>query len=191
MINVLLALFVGILAPIPWVIVIIHMLVFNNKWNSHVLKFMVLFLAIIAWAFMSYWLLNNHQILFEKQSWGIMAQIAGVVVLIFALAIEVFTTKALGTKRIFGSSEFGKSKDVLVTTGIYAYARHPRYVEHPLWFLGLGLLLSYPAFIWFSIYLFAAFSIAAYVEERELMQRYGQQYMEYKKGVPAFFLRFF
>jgi len=146
-------------------------------------------LATAIWALIGYWLLNNYHLLFEKRFWGIITQIAGSVVLVSALAIEVLTTKALSTKRIFGSSEFSEDGGALMTTDIYKYARHPRYVEHPFWFLGLGLLFSYPALIWFSIYLFAAFSVTAYFEERELIRRYGQQYLEYKKQVPAFFFR--
>lgn len=115
-------------------------------------------------------------------------QMIGVIVLAAAMAIEFLTQKALGTKRIFGSSEFGQRKDQLITDGIYKYARHPRYLEHPLWSLGLGLTFGYTSLIWFSLYLLIGFAVVAYFEEQELIKRYGEGYLEYKKKTPAFFI---
>jgi methanethiol S-methyltransferase len=104
------------------------------------------------------------------------------------ISLEILTRKELGSSRVMGSSEFKKTKDKLITTGIYSWARHPRHVEHPLWFIGLGLLLGYVILYLFAIYLFIGLLIATYFEEKELIKRYGKQYLEYKKRTHAFFV---
>ncbi len=133
--------------------------------------------------------MNNSGFLFINKFHNLASQIAGITVLAIATAIEFLTHKTLGTSRIFGSSEFKQSKDKLITNGIYKYARHPRYIEHPLWALGLGLTFGYFNLIWFFLYLLVSFVSVAYFEEQELIKRYGEQYLEYKKKVPAFFIR--
>ena len=179
----------GFFAPIPWAILVIHILVLKNKWNFAATKVITGLAVIFGWLVISYWLFGNYQILFLNQFEGVFAKLAGFVVLAVALTIEIFTTRALGTRRIFGSSELVQTKkDRLITDGIYKYARHPRYIEHPFWFLGLGLLFGYPALILFSLYLFLAFAITAYYEEQELIKRYGEEYVIYKKKTPNFFI---
>lgn len=189
MIEGLLAALMGFFAPIPWAILVIHILVLKNKWNFAATKVITGLAVIFGWLVISYWLFGNYQILFLNQFEGVFAKLAGFVVLAVALTIEIFTTRALGTRRIFGSSELVQTKkDRLITDGIYKYARHPRYIEHPFWFLGLGLLFGYPALILFSLYLFLAFAITAYYEEQELIKRYGEEYVIYKKKTPNFFI---
>jgi len=189
MIEGLLAALMGFFAPIPWAILVIHILVLKNKWNFAATKVITGLAVIFGWLVISYWLFGNYQILFLNQFEGVFAKLAGFVVLAVALTIEIFTTRALGTRRIFGSSELVQTKkDRLITDGIYKYARHPRYTEHPFWFLGLGLLFGYPALILFSLYLFLAFAITAYYEEQELIKRYGEEYVIYKKKTPNFFI---
>ncbi len=74
----------------------------------------------------------------------------------------------------------------LVTTGIYAHLRHPRYVQ-----VGLGLA----AIALFANYLAVYLTLAAYfplvylvvlLEERELRERFGEEYERYSREVPRF-----
>ena len=173
-------------APIPWITIAIHTLVKNERWRTR--KIIVWTTAIAAWATLAYWLKSNYHVLFASQFSTTISAFFGVAILVAAAVIEVSTARALGRKRILGSSELRQSTDKLVTTGIYTYARHPRYVEHPLWFLGLGLLFGYSSLFWFAAYLFIAFAIAAHFEEQELVQRYGSKYLKYRKRTPAFFI---
>ncbi len=187
MIQTLLTIFIMAFAPIPWIIVAIHLLVKSGRWNSVTSK-VLLVASVSAWVLLGYWLLGNNDFLFAGKFQNIIAQIAGIVVLLIATTIEFLTHKALGTSRIFGSSEFKQNSDKLVTSGIYKYARHPRYVEHPLWALGLGLTFGYTSLLWFFLYLLVGFILLAYVEEREMIKRYGEEYLNYKKKTPAFFI---
>lgn len=175
-------------APIPWIVTTIHILIKNNSWHASRAKATVWITSIIIWAIFAWWLVPNYQVLFEQQFSTKISIFFGIAFLLIAAIIEILTTQALGRNRILCSSEFKESKDKLITTGIYKYARHPRYVEHPLWFVGLGLTFGYTSMLWFALYLFAAFAITAHFEEQELIKRYGEEYLKYKKKTPAFFI---
>ena len=187
MLELLVAIFTLFMMPLPWIISTIHILIRKKKWNASS-KLILVFISILVWAILGYLIFNNYQFLFANRFNGFLYKIIGILALLTAATIEILTTKMLGLKRVFGSSELKQTKDKLVTTGIYKYARHPRYIEHPFWFLGLGLLLGHTFLLWFSFYLFIAFVITAYFEELELIKRYGKKYLEYKKKVPAFFI---
>lgn len=186
MTQILLTAFVVLFAPIPWAVIIIHLLVKSGRWNL-ISKILVGGICFLTWGILAYWLFNSN-FLFAGKFDSEISRYFGIMTLLFAAAIEFLSRKALGAKRIFGSSELEQSKDKLITNGIYAYARHPRYVEHPLWALGLALVFGYFSFLWFFVYLLIGFSLVAYFEEQELIKRYGKEYLEYRKKVPAFFI---
>ena len=172
----------------PWGISLIHFLIWKKYWGVRIVKFIVLILALSVWLLFLFLMLQNYQIIFQNKFENLFLKFLGLLILIVALLIEYFTTKALSTKRIFGSSEFSNSNDLLITFGIYKYARHPRYIEHPFWALGFGLFFGFPFLIWLSLYLLISFSITAFMEEKELINRYGDKYLEYKKNTSAFFI---
>lgn len=68
------------------------------------------------------------------------------------------------------------------TEGFYKYLRHPSYAFSLLTSLGLGLYLNN----WLSLVLafaipFAAFSYRIAVEERTLIEQFGEAYLEYRR----------
>ena len=72
----------------------------------------------------------------------------------------------------------------LLTEGIYARVRNPRYLAVLLGMTGFALILNYPA-----LYLTVAACVPAgwlliVLEERELEERFGDEYLAYKKSVP-------
>ena len=77
----------------------------------------------------------------------------------------------------------------LVTAGIRAYVRHPVYLAHLCemlaWSVGTGLLACY-ALTAFAI---CTGAIMIRMEDRELEQRFGEQYRTYRKTVPSVFPR--
>lgn len=188
MIQILLTALMWMFAPIPWIVTGIHILIKNSGWRASRAKATVWIASIAVWAILAWWFIPNYQVLFEQQFSTSTSLFFGIALFIIAAVIEILTTKALGRNRILGSSEFEKSKERLITAGIYKYARHPRYVEHPLWFVGLGLTFGYTSMLWFALYLFVALAITAHFEEQELIKRYGEEYLNYKKKTPAFFI---
>lgn len=179
--------FLAFFAPIPWLITGIHLAVKFGHWSSSLIKTFILGTAVVLWFFMLWIVFNHRDVLLEPQFTSL--PFFGSIILFAAVTIELLTMHALGFRRVFGESELKQKKaDKLITSGIYAYARHPRYLEHPFWFLGIGLFFGWHFFLWFSLYLFLSFLITAKVEEQELIQRYGRRYLAYRRKVPAFFI---
>ena len=76
----------------------------------------------------------------------------------------------------------------LARRGIYSIWRHPVYLFFTTLFLGIALIMKSGGMLCIVLPLFAAAETAyALLEERALIQRYGTEYMYYKKTA-AFFL---
>lgn len=74
----------------------------------------------------------------------------------------------------------------LVTTGLYKYIRHPLYLS--LLFVGFGAFFKH--FDYIQIILMAtniiALILTAKVEEKEMIKKFGNEYMEYMKTTRMF-----
>lgn len=97
------------------------------------------------------------------------------------------SSKGFSTHQLSGSPELvaGHHGQRLVTSGIRAYVRHPVYLAHLCemlaWSVGTGLAVCY------GLTAFALITGAAMIrmEDKELEERFGVEYAEYKKRVPA------
>ena len=91
-----------------------------------------------------------------------------------------------------------KAQDRLITYGMYGYVRHPHYLSLMLICFGLSFLslhffvpplpLSILPFFP-SILVLLYFYFLAIREEKKLIERFGKEYLEYKKKVPMFIPR--
>ena len=73
---------------------------------------------------------------------------------------------------------------------IYSLLRHPTYAAAILVCLGGALLnLNIYSIIFFLIYYLGFFIHIHFVEEKELIQRFGDSYLNYRKQVPPFFVK--
>jgi protein-S-isoprenylcysteine O-methyltransferase Ste14 len=106
-----------------------------------------------------------------------------------AMMIAVRRRRQLTYGILVGIPELSGEKDTgkLLTDGIYARIRHPRYIETGLGILGYALFSNY-----LTIYIACALSVPVLylivlLEERELRDRFGQEYEEYCRRVPRFF----
>jgi protein-S-isoprenylcysteine O-methyltransferase Ste14 len=177
-------------APIPWWSILMHLAV---QKKSLFYRFVAYPSLVIAWLMLAHAAFVSQKILFASQfQSNLVIQLLGISLLIVALLIDWQVIKALGFKRLSCLRELQKdaTPGQLVTTGIYRYARHPRYIEYLFWSLGFGLIFGYQFFLWFALYLFLSFWLTSYFEETELVQRFGQGYLDYQKRVPRFFIRF-
>lgn len=75
----------------------------------------------------------------------------------------------------------------LATTGLYALVRHPQYAGLFLGLFGEGVV-HWPTL--FSVALFPvivlAYVLLARREERQMLERYGEEYLAYRRRVPMF-----
>lgn len=74
----------------------------------------------------------------------------------------------------------------LLTGGPYARIRHPRYVEAFLWTLAYALFANYLAPYLVLIGALPVIHLIVVLEERELRDRFGEEYIEYCRRVPRF-----
>lgn len=90
-----------------------------------------------------------------------------------------------GWRQIHKARKQGK----LVTTGLYAYMRHPQYVGFLLITLGLNVQ-------WLTIITLALWPILAFLyyrlaksEDKDVEEQFGEEFRKYKQEVPAFIPR--
>lgn len=85
-----------------------------------------------------------------------------------------------------GWRQIHQANGKLVTDGIYSYVRHPQYAG--LFLITTGMLIQWPtvltALMW-PVLLFAYYRLSLR-EEKEAIEKYGQDYLNYKEKVPAF-----
>lgn len=72
----------------------------------------------------------------------------------------------------------------LVTTGIYSVVRHPQYLAGILFSLSFMLVSQHWLVIILGIPLVIIFYIAAWDEDKSLINKFGDEYRQYMKSVP-------
>ena len=103
-----------------------------------------------------------------------------------AVVVEVQCQKHLSLRTLVGIPELSSTPTPLLDQGIYARLRHPRYVVVILSVFALALFTNYLA-----VYLLCPLAgVVLYgitlMEERELVERFGEAYEQYQQRVPRF-----
>lgn len=78
----------------------------------------------------------------------------------------------------------------LLTEGVYARLRHPRYVELVVALLGYALIANYLAIYILFLLCLPLLYLIVVLEERELRERFGEAYRDYCRQVPRFLPKF-
>jgi len=99
--------------------------------------------------------------------------------------ILISALRALTIRRAFGKEIYKSgTESKLITNGIYAYTRNPLYLGVIFLLFGWAFLfLLTPLFI-VTILFIILFIFVAKWEEKELFNRFGEAYQNYKKQVP-------
>jgi protein-S-isoprenylcysteine O-methyltransferase Ste14 len=84
----------------------------------------------------------------------------------------------------------GGGTGVLLQEGIYGIIRHPRYVAVVIGTAGVALFVNYLGTYILVLASIPALYLVVVLEERELAERFGLPYLEYRSRVPAFVPRF-
>jgi len=122
-------------------------------------------------------------------SYGLCA--LGLLLLILSGFLRFAIHKHLGIKTLLGFPEIAPDRfpRKLLTEGIYARVRHPRYVQFLIALIGYALIANYLA-----VYLAAALWVGGIylivlLEEKELRAHFGEPYDDYCRKVPRFLPR--
>ena len=112
----------------------------------------------------------------------------GVVILILSGSMRFAIQKHLSIKTLLGLPEIAPERfpRKLITEGIYAQMRHPRYVQLLIAFVGYALIANNLA-----VYLIVALwvpglYVIVLLEEQELRAHFGDIYAAYCRKVPRF-----
>jgi protein-S-isoprenylcysteine O-methyltransferase Ste14 len=112
----------------------------------------------------------------------------GVLCIVGASVLRVKLSKHLTVRTISGLPELAPERypQKLLTEGVYARIRHPRYAQFLLALLGYALFANYLAlYVVFLLWVGGA-HLVVFFEERELRDRFGEEYEEYARHVPRF-----
>jgi protein-S-isoprenylcysteine O-methyltransferase Ste14 len=87
---------------------------------------------------------------------------------------------------IFGWRKIFRAKEKLVTTGIYAYVRHPQYLGFLLITLGMNVQwITIPTLLLWPVLIILYYRLAR-EEEKKMEEKFGEDYRKYKHKVPMF-----
>jgi len=113
----------------------------------------------------------------------------GVVVYATSIRVELRTRRHLQFRILAGVPELSSDPGRLLTEGIYSEMRHPRYLAVLLGLLAYALMINYSGlYVLFAVSIVGVAVIIS-LEEKELSDRFGEEYLRYKARVPAIFPR--
>lgn len=113
--------------------------------------------------------------------------------LLISLAGLAIRVRTVGNtpKNTSGRNTSQQVADTLNTTGMYSLLRHPLYLGNFLMWLGIGMLTGNLWFvIAFCLFYWVYYERIMFAEEQFLRNKFGQQYLEWSKDVPAFIPNF-
>lgn len=136
--------------------------------------------------------LLRHRLLAADWGGNVPGAICGVTLLAASLRLLRELRRDLPLSVMLGIPELsGENPGRLIRSGLYARVRHPRYGQMTLALTGYALIANYPAGYGALLFWCAGIWLVTFLEERELVDRFGEPYREYCRSVPRFIPRLF
>ncbi len=159
-------------------------LAYRNAFAHYGLPGLALILAAVAHA--GY--MNGPQI--PPGWWTLVFTLLGWLMLIIGAALWVRSIFAFGADNLALLYVYYPEEGQIVNSSIYSILRHPVYAGVLRIGIGLALLNGNANALAFAILMpLGLFGWIRLVEEKELIERFGQPYLEYRKRIPAFWPR--
>ena len=101
--------------------------------------------------------------------------------------LELQYWKQLNVATLVGVTELSpaeQQKGKLLQDGIYRMVRHPRYLSAGIGIVGNALVINYVGMYLLTLWLFPLGYLILLLEERELVDRFGEAYRAYQREVP-------
>ena len=133
-------------------------------------------------------ILSRHWLFAHRLERNALTWSVGTILFGVAGWLEAQTRHAFGLRRLVGMAELHPEHRLrgVVRTGIYARLRHPRYLVYMLLVPSVAFLTGAPAIFLLAFLNVLLYQILTPLEERELLDQYGQQYEAYRRSVPRF-----
>ncbi|MFX0025706.1 MAG: methyltransferase family protein [Candidatus Hermodarchaeota archaeon] len=142
--------------------------------------FLILIVSILMWIWFPISVLN----------WRISDNTLFLIVIAVLIAIPSFYILIRALKDA-GKETIETSKDTKMYGGIYEHIRHPQISGSILLFIILCLILnSLFLLIWITSLMILITPIVIYFEEKDLIKRFGEDYLLYKKNTGALIPKF-
>lgn len=117
--------------------------------------------------------------------------IAAILVYIAGALLERQYRRHLTIATLLGLPEVSANRSsTLLTEGIYSKVRHPRYLGLMCEISATALLVNYLAIYLLVLATIPVLYLTVWLEERELVERFGDAYERYMRQVPRFLPRF-
>ena len=115
-----------------------------------------------------------------------------IVRIIIGIAVGVpLTPFLLKGMKYAGRETMRPSKDAKMFTGIYQHIRHPQILGEMPWFIAIAFFVnSIFLVLWATLFVFLFTPVIIYFEEKDLMKRFGDKYIEYRRNTGALIPRF-
>jgi len=162
--------------------------------NSLVRKIGIFIYPIVfcLWATCAYLIyVSRGFLLVFRIDFFIPVRVAGILFSCAGIFLQLWTLHVLSTRVITGVPELIDSvKANLVKRGPFSWVRHPTYVSHTFLFIGIFLATGVIAtgFVALLDFIIVALVIIP-MEEKELLQRFGEEYRVYMTQTPRFIPR--
>lgn len=149
-------------------------------------------MPLLTWLPAAYLIYRNRAALLSSQvEFSPVIQISGIVLLVSGTLIHIWTGKLLSIWGLLGLPEvYMRAKGQLVADGAFSIVRHPTYLAHTLMFSGVYLISGVLAALIVTLLdLLFVQALIIPLEEKELMERFGDEYREYARRTPRFLPR--
>jgi protein-S-isoprenylcysteine O-methyltransferase Ste14 len=147
-----------------------------------------------TWLPLAFLIYKNRAFLMHyKVSLPLLTEVAGWVIFVSGMLLHIWTARLLGPLGIIGVPEvWSKVKKNLVSKGPFSIVRHPTYFAHSIIFSGVFLITgSVPVLILTLFDLTVVNTVIIPLEEKELAERFGDEFISYKKRVRSSFFPWF
>lgn len=164
---------------------------FIGFWRRRGLTVTYVFLTVFYLGSMAGLYLMRDTLLGRDLGTSVPLMVAAVPLMAVATVISRKRRKHLTFRRLAGVPEVAPEKHGigLLQEGIYGRMRHPRYVEFSLALVAWSLFSNYAGLYLMTAVTLVLLYLIVILEERELRERYGQEYVDYSARVPRFIPR--
>jgi len=120
--------------------------------------------------------------------------LVGVALVFYAVSISLEPTyrRQLRVTTLLGIPELSRPSrrnGTLLTDGVHRVVRHPRYLSVVIGVIGYALIVNYVGLYVVALAALPTLFVIAVLEERELIDRFGEEYRAYQREVPRFIPR--
>jgi protein-S-isoprenylcysteine O-methyltransferase Ste14 len=189
MFNQLALMMVMMWPAIPMFLIELHFVI--NFWRK--LGVWTYFAALLQWvpiAFVLY--LLQGTLLYYEITLGTPFLVLGIILTAAGVVLHAWTAKLIGLKATIGYAELKpdvrSEESVLIKSGPFSVVRHPSYWAHTAIITGIFFITGTIAVAIIAVIdLVITYFITTSLEDRELVERFGNKFKEYQREVPKFF----